>query len=66
MPAAVQVSAATVTERGASRTGQPVSLRVVDVPDAGEAVLRWKLGHQLFHLHLAAMNTLLVDARDWA
>jgi len=31
--------------------------------DARRAVLRWKLGHQLFHLHLAAMNTLLVDAR---
>lgn len=30
---------------------------------AGRAVLRWKVGHQLFHLHLAAMNTLLVDAR---
>jgi hypothetical protein len=33
-------------------------------PGAGQAVLRWKLGHQLFHLHLAAMNTLLVDARE--
>jgi hypothetical protein len=28
----------------------------------GQAVLRWKLGHQLFHLHLAAMNGLLVQA----
>jgi hypothetical protein len=32
-------------------------------PGADTALLRWKLGHQLFHLHLAAMNTLLVDAR---
>ncbi|MFE0028540.1 hypothetical protein [Amycolatopsis sp. NPDC059021] len=30
--------------------------------DTGQAVLRWKLGHQLFHLHLTAMNGLLVEA----
>ncbi|MFD8498854.1 hypothetical protein [Amycolatopsis sp. NPDC059657] len=30
--------------------------------DTGQAVLRWKLGHQLFHLNLAAMNGLLVQA----
>ena len=29
---------------------------------AGQALLRWKLGHHAFHLHLAAMNTLLADA----
>jgi hypothetical protein len=34
------------------------------VNDTGQAVLRWKLGHQLFHLHLAAMNGLLVQADD--
>lgn len=32
-------------------------------PGTEQAVLRWKLGHQMFHLHLAAMNTLLDDAR---
>ncbi|MEV0899219.1 hypothetical protein [Actinoplanes sp. NPDC049802] len=42
--------------------GQPGPLRVVDAADTDRAVLRWKLGHQLFHLHLTAMNTLLVDA----
>ncbi|WP_370944285.1 hypothetical protein AB5J62_35045 [Amycolatopsis sp. cg5] len=30
--------------------------------DTRQAVLRWKLGHQLFHLNLAAMNGLLVQA----
>jgi hypothetical protein len=30
---------------------------------ADTAVLRWKLGHHLFHLHLASMNTLLGHAR---
>jgi hypothetical protein len=29
------------------------------------AVLRWKLGHHMFHLQIAAMNTLLVAAREW-
>jgi len=33
-------------------------------PGADKAVLRWKLGHQMFHLQLAAMNTLLSDAED--
>lgn len=28
-----------------------------------KAVLRWKLGHHMFHLHLTAMNSLLADAR---
>jgi hypothetical protein len=32
---------------------------------ADTAVLRWKLGHHMFHLQLAAMNTLLVAAREW-
>lgn len=31
-------------------------------PGGDKAVLRWKLGHQMFHLHLATMNTLLSDA----
>ncbi|OLF11284.1 hypothetical protein [Actinophytocola xanthii] len=34
------------------------------VPGLDKAVLRWKLGHQLFHLHLAAMNTLLDSAAN--
>jgi cell fate (sporulation/competence/biofilm development) regulator YlbF (YheA/YmcA/DUF963 family) len=54
-----------VTDRrptGRPRLGQPPTCPVQ--PGAGQAVLRWKLGHQLFHLHLAAMNTLLVDARE--
>ncbi|SFB25641.1 hypothetical protein SAMN05216266_10744 [Amycolatopsis marina] len=29
--------------------------------DTAQAVLRWKLGHQLFHLHLATMNGLLLQ-----
>jgi hypothetical protein len=33
------------------------------MPGADKAVLRWKLGHQMFALHLATMNTLLADAR---
>ena len=33
---------------------------------AGQALLRWKLGHHAFHLHLAAMNTLLADADRFA
>ena len=32
-------------------------------PEVAQAVVRWKVGHQLFHLQLAAMNTLLSDAR---
>jgi hypothetical protein len=35
------------------------------VPGADKAVLRWKLGHQMFHLHLTTMNTLLAEAK-WA
>jgi hypothetical protein len=37
-----------------------------------EAVARWKLGHHLFHLHLAAMNSRLdeslrgISDEDWA
>ncbi|MEV0155432.1 hypothetical protein AB0H57_17060 [Micromonospora sp. NPDC050686] len=46
---------------GRPRLGRPGAGRVP--AGAGQAVLRWKVGHQLFHLHLAAMNTLLVDAR---
>ncbi len=32
---------------------------------ADTAVLRWKLGHHLFHLQLAAMNTLLAATQEW-
>ncbi|MBE1501829.1 hypothetical protein H4696_008929 [Amycolatopsis lexingtonensis] len=32
------------------------------VPGLDTAVRRWKIGHQLFHLHLTAMNSLLEDA----
>jgi hypothetical protein len=43
---------------------------VPPVPGAAEAVLRWKLGHHMFHLHLAAMNSLdarrQLDTRRWA
>ncbi|MBY8870777.1 hypothetical protein K7640_02830 [Micromonospora sp. PLK6-60] len=46
---------------GRPRLGRPTSGRMP--AGGGQAVLRWKVGHQLFHLHLAAMNTLLVDAR---
>ncbi len=34
------------------------------LPGADEALLRWKLGHHLFHLQLGAMNTLLAAARE--
>ncbi|MDL4773930.1 hypothetical protein [Actinomadura xylanilytica] len=33
-------------------------------PGADDAVIRWKLGHQAFHLNLAVMNTCLGDARE--
>jgi hypothetical protein len=59
-----------VTDRrpaGRPRLGQPPRCPAPSgqaPPGASQAVLRWKLGHQLFHLHLAAMNTLLVDASE--
>ncbi|MBO0832207.1 MAG: hypothetical protein J2P29_09585 [Actinobacteria bacterium] len=34
------------------------------LPGADKAVVRWKLGHHLFHLHLTTMNSLLAQARD--
>ena len=34
------------------------------LPGADEALLRWKVGHHLFHLQLGAMNTLLAAARE--
>jgi hypothetical protein len=44
-------------------TGCPVP-GIEEVPeDSREAVLRWKLGHHMFHLHLATMTTLLGEAR---
>lgn len=33
-------------------------------PGADKAVIRWKLGHHMFHLHLTAMNSLLAEVRD--
>ncbi|TDD77765.1 hypothetical protein [Actinomadura rubrisoli] len=33
-------------------------------PGADDAVIRWKLGHQAFHLNLAVMNTGLREARE--
>jgi hypothetical protein len=34
------------------------------LPGADRALLRWKVGHHLFHLQLGAMNTLLAAARE--
>lgn len=34
--------------------------------DSTTALYRWKLGHQLFHLHLRAMNDTLIQATDAA
>jgi hypothetical protein len=42
-------------------TGRPAQAAL---PGPGVALLRWKLGHHLFHLQLAAMNTLLGSARE--
>lgn len=44
-------------------TGCPIPGAEEVAEESREAVLRWKLGHHMFHIHLATMATLLGDAR---